>query len=130
IMQIGTPREVYDSPENEFVAQFIGSPAMNIFDAKINQDNLEIGDQVIKLNERQTRLLTNAGYDGKDIRFGIRTEDIHDEQIMIHGLFSDIEFSAKLDARTVVNPNEEIELAIDLNKCHFFDKETGEKIKN
>ena len=62
IMQIGTPREVYDSPENEFVAQFIGSPAMNIFDAKINQDNLEIGDQVIKLNERQTRLLTNAGY--------------------------------------------------------------------
>lgn len=154
IMQIGTPREVYDSPENEFVAQFIGSPAMNIFDAKINQDNLEIGDQVIKLNERQTRLLTNAGYDGKDIRFGIRPEDIHDEpifisahrdttfktkvlvsellgsEIMIHGLFSDIEFSAKLDARTVVNPNEEIELAIDLNKCHFFDKETGEKIKN
>ncbi|MBF0747572.1 TOBE domain-containing protein, partial [Gemella sp. 19428wG2_WT2a] len=51
-------------------------------------------------------------------------------EIMIHGLFSDIEFSAKLDARTVVNPNEEIELAIDLNKCHFFDKETGEKIKN
>lgn len=154
IMQIGTPREVYDSPENEFVAQFIGSPSMNIFDAKINKDNLEIGDQVIKLNESQTRLLTNSGYDGKVVRFGVRPEDIHDEpifisahkdttfktkvlvsellgsEIMIHGLFSENEFSAKLDARTVVNPNEELELAIDLNKCHFFDKETGEKIKN
>ncbi|MBO3061845.1 MULTISPECIES: ABC transporter ATP-binding protein [Mammaliicoccus] len=154
IMQIGTPREVYDAPENEFVAQFIGSPAMNIFDAKVNNDELVIGEQVIKLNESKARMLNHNGYDGKTIRFGIRPEDIHDEpvfinankdvtfktkvlvsellgsEIMIHGLFNDEEICAKLDARTVIHPNDEIELALDLNKCHFFDKETGEKIKN
>lgn len=152
IMQIGTPREVYDTPKNEFVAQFIGSPAMNIFDAEVRDNHLIIGEQSISLNESKARLLHHAGYNHKKIRFGIRPEDIHDEpvfleankdvafktkvlvsellgsEIMIHGLFNNESFSAKLDARTVINPNDEIELAIDLNKSHFFDKDTGERI--
>ncbi len=44
IQQIGTPREIYNNPANIFVATFIGSPAMNIFEAKYDNGKLSIGD--------------------------------------------------------------------------------------
>lgn len=53
IMQIGTPKDVYDKPKNLFVAEFIGSPAMNIFDAKVIEGELYLGDIKIRLSESQ-----------------------------------------------------------------------------
>ncbi len=51
IQQIGTPREIYNNPANIFVATFIGSPAMNIFEAKYDNGTLSVGDVYsIKLN--------------------------------------------------------------------------------
>ena len=52
IQQIGTPREVYNHPSNLFVATFIGSPAMNIMDAKYDHDKVVLnGNYIIKLPE-------------------------------------------------------------------------------
>ena len=56
IQQIGTPREIYNNPANTFVATFIGSPAMNIFDAKYDNGKLLISDDyIIELKEEYVR---------------------------------------------------------------------------
>ena len=56
IQQIGTPREIYNKPANIFVATFIGSPAMNIFEADYDNGTLSIGDAYsLKLKEEQIK---------------------------------------------------------------------------
>ena len=49
-MQIGTPKEVYNHPNNLFVATFIGSPSMNILEAKIVNDDLYVDNYLIQKN--------------------------------------------------------------------------------
>src|SRR5690554_6589986 len=51
IQQVGTPKEVYDKPENVFVGGFIGSPAMNFFEAKIEEGYVVLGDLKLEIPE-------------------------------------------------------------------------------
>ena len=78
IMQIGTPHEVYNKPKNVFVAKFVGSPAINLFDAEIAGEKLIIGkkDRAMEcsLTDLQCRLVKTAK--SKDVFLGIRPEDI------------------------------------------------------
>ena len=55
IQQIGTPIDIYDSPSNTFVAGFIGSPAMNIFECKLHKNTIIIGDK-FKIKLRKNRI--------------------------------------------------------------------------
>lgn len=153
VMQVGTPKEVYDTPENVFVAEFIGSPAMNVFDAMFKDGQLSIGDQSIVLPERHQTLLRSRGYDGKDIKFGIRPEDIrethtfdgenknttfdveiqvvelHGSEIMLFAEMNGFEYIARVDARTEVSVGDVVQFSFDMDKCHFFDKDTEEAIR-
>ncbi len=76
IAQVGTPLELYERPENEFVAQFIGSPAMNLLPGMV----VETGERTkVKLNDGgvvTTEVPTTAGHKGADINVGIRPEDM------------------------------------------------------
>lgn len=155
IQQIGTPREVYDSPVNIFVGGFIGSPAMNFFDVTlkgnriVNDDNFDI-----EMTEAQRKVLQSAGYeDGAHLTFGIRPEDIKSEQVvldaspntvvtakvsvsellgsetMLYSQLGSTEFIARVDARDYYEPGAEVELAFDMNKGHFFDPESTNVIR-
>jgi len=152
IMQVGTPKEVYDFPENVFVAQFIGSPAMNIFDAEIKDGKLVIGNTEITIPEAKRRMLIDEGYDNKVLKFGIRPEDIREEavfvesalasafnaevkvsellgsEIMLYSELEDQEFISRVDARNELNPGDVVKFAFDMNKGHFFDMDSGERI--
>jgi multiple sugar transport system ATP-binding protein len=152
IMQVGSPKEVYDHPENIFVAQFIGSPAMNIFDGEIKDGLLIIGDLNITIPESKRRMLINQGYDNKPIKFGIRPEDVREEavfvesalaspfeseikvsellgsEIMIYSELNGQEFISRVDARNDLKPDDIIKFAFDMNKCHFFDSQTNDRI--
>lgn len=79
IMQVDTPKNLYDNPENLFVATFIGSPQMNIIRAKVVRNGeiceLQFGDASISLPENKSKVLLNNLYEGKEIIFGIRPED-------------------------------------------------------
>jgi multiple sugar transport system ATP-binding protein len=80
IQQIGTPQEVFNHPYNLFVAEFIGSPKMNIFDAKLVKVNgkyaVEIGGMTVELSEdKQERLTKNNAKEGA-IKLGVRPEHI------------------------------------------------------
>lgn len=77
IAQVGTPLELYQTPANEFVAQFIGSPAMNLLKGKITktgkQTKVTLDSGLIALSNIQT---TDADMD-KDVNIGVRPEDLY-----------------------------------------------------
>ncbi len=152
IMQVGSPKEVYDYPENVFVAQFIGSPAMNVFDAEMRDGVLMIGDTTIEIPEAKRRMLINGGYDNQPVKFGIRPEDVREETVFVESglstafeaevkvsellgseimLYSELEgqeFISRVDARNDLAPGDVVKFAFDMNKGHFFDWETKQRI--
>ncbi len=77
IAQVGTPLELYEQPQNEFVAQFIGSPAMNLLPGKI----VEPGENtVVSVNDGsgviQTQIATTDQHKGMPVNVGIRPEHL------------------------------------------------------
>ena len=72
IQQIGSPEEIYDYPENVFVAKFIGSPPMNFFKGEIDQGKLIVGNDSIDLSEKNKDALKT--FKDKDLIIGIRPE--------------------------------------------------------
>lgn len=153
IQQVDTPQNLYEYPVNKFVAGFIGSPEMNFIDALVKKEGenvtLEFAGFKIKLPKDKAKTLIDGGYDGKIVEFGIRPEDIHDEEIFINNsiettfeatikvyellgaevflYFSvgDVEFTARVNPRTTARVGDKIKFALDLSKMHVFDKESG-----
>ncbi|WP_070121205.1 ABC transporter ATP-binding protein [Bacillus marinisedimentorum] len=153
IQQVGSPKDVYELPENVFVGGFIGSPAMNFLSGKIKDGYFEMENVKIEVPEGKMKLLRKGNYINKDVILGIRPEDFHDEPVFIEAssgtkvnahievaelmgaetfLYSTIEgqdFVARIDSRTDINSGDTIDLALDMNKAHFFDAETEERIR-
>ncbi|TFD97676.1 ABC transporter ATP-binding protein [Jeotgalibacillus sp. R-1-5s-1] len=153
IQQVGSPKEVYDNPENVFVGGFIGSPAMNFFSGKLTEAGFQAGEQLLAVPEGKMKTLRSQGYVGKDIILGVRPEDIHDEPVFIESaagskFLADIEvseltgaelmlyskvggqdFVARVDSRSDIKAGQKVELAFNMNKCHFFDVESEQRIK-
>ena len=88
IQQVDTPQNLYDKPCNVFVAGFIGSPQMNLVDARVvmsgNDVVLMFGSNSIKLPEGKARRLIDAGYVDKTVVMGIRPEDLSDSEMIIN----------------------------------------------
>jgi multiple sugar transport system ATP-binding protein len=85
LQQVDTPQNLYDSPRNVFVAAFIGSPSMNLYEGEVamnGESSVQIGSQRLALpadvNERVPAL---KDYDGKRVVVGIRPEDFEDASI-------------------------------------------------
>lgn len=154
IQQVGSPYEVYNSPNNAFVASFIGSPAMNL--NKVHYSNGRISDENglnLEVSEPSRQVLDAGGYEGQEIIFGIRPEDIHTEQIVLETMpetiahpritvaeltgsesilyldFTGTELVAVVDARDYHEPGTTIEVAFNMNKAHFFDIKTENAIR-
>ena len=158
IQQIGSPKDIYDYPNNKFVGGFIGTPPMNFIEGKITEDgyfvcgNHKVGEHKIKIPANKFKMLEDQHYIEKDIILGIRPEDIHDENVvantypdaklklvvevsellgaetLIHVTISGQPIVAKVNARVDVHMRDEIELTFDMNKCHFFDPNTDLRI--
>ncbi|WP_026905649.1 ABC transporter ATP-binding protein [Paucisalibacillus globulus] len=152
IQQVGAPKEVYDNPNNVFVGGFIGSPAMNFLTGTIKENNFVMGDIKVRIPAGKLKLLKEKGYVDKEVILGIRPEDIHDELIFIEStpdtkisasievaelmgaetfLYSkvaDQDFIARIDSRSDIQGGETLDLALDMNKAHFFNAETEERI--
>ena len=80
IQQIGTPQEVFNHPYNLFVAEFIGSPKMNIFDAKLVKVDgkyaVELGGMTVELSEEKQAALAKNNVQPKAVKLGVRPEHI------------------------------------------------------
>jgi multiple sugar transport system ATP-binding protein len=158
VQQVDTPKTLYDSPQNLFVAGFMGSPQMNFVDAQVTQSGEDVllvfGSNSIKVPSEKAQSVIEGGYIGKTVVMGVRPEDFHDEESFIENsresaievtirlyemlgaevfLYFDIEqFSctARVNPRTAARPGDTITMAIDTNKLHIFDKETQQVITN
>jgi multiple sugar transport system ATP-binding protein len=154
IQQIGTPAEIYEYPRNQFVAGFIGSPAMNFFDVTYRDGVISDGKGLrLSVPEGRAKILEDQGYNGKQLVFGIRPEDIHSEeafletwpeaviasQVVVSELLGatsqlyqkidETEFVAIVNARDFHSPGDTVNMGFDLNKAHFFDKESTDAIQ-
>lgn len=152
IQQVDSPQNLYDKPCNKFVAGFIGAPQMNMIDAAVGKDGsdvtLSFGGHTVALPEGKAKKLEEAGYVGKTVTLGIRPEDLHDEEsflsmspksvfdatirvyemlgseVLLYFDIDDADFTAKVNPRTTARPGDTIQLALDLEKIHIFDKDT------
>ena len=80
IQQIGTPQEVFNHPRNLFVAEFIGSPKMNIFNARLVKPNgkycVQVGGLIVELSEEKQNNLAKKNVGEQEILLGVRPEHI------------------------------------------------------
>ena len=76
IEQVGAPLDLYHRPDNLFVAQFIGSPAMNVLPAKITATGASTEVEVTGHGKAVLPVATDAAMKGADVLFGVRPEDL------------------------------------------------------
>ncbi|MER8956902.1 ABC transporter ATP-binding protein [Mesorhizobium sp. M0833] len=82
LQQVDTPKRLYESPVNAFVAGFIGSPSMNLFEATLKGSELVFRDFAIRLQDATfVRRPGLRSYAGRKIVFGIRPEDLYDSSL-------------------------------------------------
>ncbi|MER8835695.1 ABC transporter ATP-binding protein [Mesorhizobium sp. M0909] len=82
LQQVDTPKRLYESPVNAFVAGFIGSPSMNLFEATLKGSELVFRDFAIRLQDAAfVRRPGLRSYAGRKIVFGIRPEDLYDSSL-------------------------------------------------
>ena len=82
LQQVDTPKRLYESPVNAFVAGFIGSPSMNLFEATLTGDELMPGEFAIRLQDAAfVRRPGLRSYAGRKVVFGIRPEDLYDSSL-------------------------------------------------
>ncbi len=135
IQQIGTPQEIYEQPRNEFVAGFIGSPAMNLIEGEIKNgvfqaDNIQIKgikapDGKIKLGFRAEDAFLNKG---NDIKAPIYTVEQLGDAVMLTLRVGGSLVSVKTQKDFVGAIGEEITVSVPQKICHLFDIQTGAKI--
>ncbi len=158
VQQVDSPANLYSYPCNMFVAGFIGSPQMNFLDVKVecNADGTYLkNDKVsIKLPEGKGSRDEIKAYDGKTIVMGIRPEDINDDEASVTAMadstvdvdieltemmgaetylyfkVNDVQFTARVNARSTTKLGDKIKVALDANKIHLFDKDTEEVISH
>ena len=158
VQQVDTPQHLYEQPGNLFVAGFMGSPQMNFLDAHIAEKGgdliAKVGEYDIVIPAAKAKVLKDGGYVGKTVVLGIRPEDIHDSQMFIEAspsvpmtstvkvyellgaevfLYFDVngtQVTARVDPRTNSKTGDTIKFAFDMEKSHFFDKETELTICN
>ena len=127
---------------------------MNFFNVTLNNGVITDGHGLkLRIPEGKNKILVEKGYEGKQLVFGIRPEDIHSEQVaiqaspeatvtaevvvsellgaesMLYTRIGDTEFISKVDARDFHRPGEMMDLAFNISKAHFFDKESEQVIK-
>ena len=146
IEQIGEPLQLYDHPANLFVAQFIGSPAMNVVKGVIKRSNgsacVDMGDGV------QWPLHQSPGAEGQPVAYGVRPGDLSltdagapgavvGEVVVVEPTGAETELliqagQAQLilvtHGRTSVNPGDRVGLRVTPGKVHVFDQGTGNRL--
>lgn len=148
VEQLGTPIELYERPASLFVAEFIGSPSMNIVDTHISEDG-----NSVEIAKGIALPVTDGGlpqYAGKAVKLGVRPEHLEiakDGQnglpltvtlvehlgadTLIHGHFgeSEVDLTVRCSGTQQVQPGETLPVFTTQNHIHLFDPESTKRIK-
>ncbi|MDR2828891.1 MAG: sn-glycerol-3-phosphate ABC transporter ATP-binding protein UgpC [Acholeplasmatales bacterium] len=149
IQQIGTPKEVYDTPSNLFVASFIGTPATNFIKGYVNNQGIFYNDDIrIPIPKRILEKLLKENCIDKEVILGIRPEDIYTSDELVNKFEESVidinvdvsellgsEYNvlfrigndniiSKSKATKIISADDKIKIYLDLEKCHIFDIES------
>ena len=148
LQQVGTPRDLYEKPQNVFVAGFIGSPAMNLFHADLAESGVKFGSAIVPVDRD---VLAEAN--GTVATIGVRPEDIVVSSTPGEGLEVDVDLVeelgadgylyghstvegkrtdivARVDGRAHPNAGDKVYLTATPNHVHLFDAESGHRLGN
>jgi multiple sugar transport system ATP-binding protein len=143
LQQLGPPQTIYDEPDNLFVATFVGSPVMNLLQARVERDGntlqCVLGDQRLPVAGTNGVAAALARYAGADVAIGIRPEHLNDpaegprDRPCLHGRVRFVELLGaerlvriQLDAKPVV-AGEVLEVARDVDPTTATEILTGAK---
>ncbi|MEO6292262.1 MAG: sn-glycerol-3-phosphate ABC transporter ATP-binding protein UgpC [Burkholderiaceae bacterium] len=148
IEQIGTPLELFDRPGNLFVAQFIGSPSMNVFEGNLRALDGKFVVDALGMHWPVERV--SQGRDGQAVSYGIRPGDIRiansgqatsqsieAKVIVVEPTGAETELLLEvggtsivivMHGRTEAKPDDIVRLEIDANKAHIFEAQTGKRL--
>ncbi|MCI6157821.1 MAG: sn-glycerol-3-phosphate ABC transporter ATP-binding protein UgpC [Peptoniphilaceae bacterium] len=150
VQQVDTPQNLYDRPDNLFVAGFIGSPQMNFLKAAVSFSEgaarLDLGGAYISLDAQQSMALQQGGYEGKTILVGVRPEDVSEAEltsdpaavlkahVRVYELlgseaylyldYQGTPMIARVLPGKVRRIGEEVSLVLNMKKLHLFDAGT------
>ena len=142
LQQVGTPRDLYEAPTNSFVAGFIGSPALNLFEADVVGDGVQFGTATVAVDRKTLSSVT-----GSRVTVGIRPEDLTvsptgkglqatvdlveelgaDGYLYCHAEVNgeNIDMVVRVDGRSHPMAGEQIALLPVQDHMHVFDVSTG-----
>ena len=150
LQQIASPQNLYDLPDNLFVAGFIGSPAMNFFPGTMRKDDgkVYVDGGTFNVQIPEEHISTYAPYTDKEVIFGMRPEDIHNPDFAPPGIIAqpvectvdvtelmgneifvylkngDHNFIARVDPRSRYQVNDKVTVIFNMNNMQIFDTET------
>jgi ABC-type sugar transport system ATPase subunit len=139
IQQIGAPLDIYDRPANRFVAEFLGSPTMNVVEAAVTVTE---GRAKVQAGESLTLELSGSGMAPGRVHLGIRPQDLHPagdgpiplhvevvetlgSECLVHGKAGGVPLVARTPATQKVHPGQRLPLTVDPARVHLFDPITG-----
>jgi ABC-type sugar transport system ATPase subunit len=153
IRQIGTPLEVYDQPADRFVAQFIGSPPMNLIEGTLVQQHRgwKFSSGAVEIEAVEQYLTAEVLEQGRGVVLGVRAEAVTLERVaasgesvsgfrvehlealgdstLVHVVSSEqgtkIAITAKLRERTEMKVGDRVRCTFDCTRLHWFDQGTG-----
>jgi multiple sugar transport system ATP-binding protein len=144
VEQIGTPLELFDRPGNLFVAQFIGSPSMNVLAGTLRQG--EGGAWVEAQGQRWPTLPQAQGRDGQPVQYGVRPGDLHlsttgqgipAKVVVVEPTGAETELLLRvgemdlvlvMHGRTSARPDDTVLLEVATDKTHVFDAAGGQRL--
>ena len=137
VEQIGTPLELFDRPGNLFVAQFIGSPSMNVFKGTLR-------DGMVDALGARWPVTAGLGQEGQEVHYGIRPTDlvlaeqgIAAQVVVVEPTGAETELLLRvgdqqlvvvMHGRTNAQPDSTVHLALDAAKVHVFDGASGARL--
>jgi multiple sugar transport system ATP-binding protein len=155
LQQLDSPQELYDRPDNLFVAGFIGSPAMNFFSAKLKKDDgrLLVDAEAFVVEVPADKVDVYMSHVDKEVIFGIRPEDIHNpeftppgiteqsvpakvdvtelmgNEIFVYLASGEHTYIARVDPRTRVQMGDDMQVVFNMDNMHIFDLETEDAVR-
>ncbi len=155
IAQIGTPEQIYDTPDNTFVAQFIGSPAMNLIPARlerhdeklfactsdggrlsvhVNHDTVD--NREVQIGIRPEHTVIDQTQDGANksvpapgtLRFAVEVSEMLGRENLLYGQIADAPVCVATGQRVNVKPGETLLVRPAEDSVHLFDADTGKRL--
>ena len=151
LQQVGTPLDVYEKPQNIFVANFIGTPQMNFIRATVADGGAVLAANGFKLPAPTTARGALASRAGKAVMVGIRPENVLEasrptrgttakleltvdlvetlgDEVVVHGTLGEDQIAFKMDPHNPPEFGDKVAALVEIDRLHLFDAETEQRI--